>query len=380
MGMRAGTPRHLGRAGVGLSAAAIAAGLCGGCARERRAEPAPSPESVLKSAIRGADAEVLASAPGLEVRTIVVDDRGHAVGALLRDADASAVTLVGADAGALRAAGWRLLAMPEAELDATLGPLRALAPVERRRLGQLSDWHAIATGPSRPAAALDGPATEVPEGRTRLLARCWFPPDDPQRLRIELLPQALRSGPATIEEWNARLRGERPGEMDRGVVFPSLAAALLLPAGWAAVLVPEDPALDWQGLPEPELRLEAMDLPAADDTIEREPGNPVDAAPGPDADGRDAVPLEDAGGEPEAALLAERPAVREPRTLGERMLAAPAEYRRVGPRWQMARPPRKALLVLVAHASEPLAPQPASSGPGAPQPVAEPASTDSAAE
>jgi hypothetical protein len=95
-----------------------------------------------------------------------------------------------------RASGFRIVAIPRADIEVLEPRLRLSGAVSRQWLGQVTRWTDIAQGPwdsSRRTVQIEGESAQLPPGRLRLSLRCWSIPGPnpaaPAPLQIEIIPE-----------------------------------------------------------------------------------------------------------------------------------------------------------------------------------------------
>ncbi|MCC6678011.1 MAG: hypothetical protein IT436_12780 [Phycisphaerales bacterium] len=236
----------------GLAVPLLAAGLAVvGCAGRARtdAEPARSARTL--------EPEIAASergiANGLELVWWVVDDEDGVLGRTLAGRSED---LPGLDPGAAerwRAAGLRIVAVPLSQMAGLTGDLPLIGRVQREWMGQLPRWTVAVRGSmaeSMTIAMVDGPLT-LGAGRLRMLVRCWLnpaPADGQVRaaLRIELMPQHEERADETLAYQSALGINDRKGIEAEGLVFTRLMAGLEAQEGYAYLIVPESPEVEWK--------------------------------------------------------------------------------------------------------------------------------------
>ncbi len=235
-----------GRAGAG------AAAPIGPTGAQPSPEPAASPESP--------------PAPVLEVVDLKFDLEDVLLTYLDREVPMSAP-----DRERWRKAGFRVIAVPVADLDRIQSLLRTVGTAQRQWLGERPDWTDAVTGPAfeRPRTLRTADETEIfSPGALRLLLRCWVAPSwgqaetgnggappsaptpDPSAvLRVELVPEhrpADRwSGRAGWEDRRADPDADLGAAQWAGRPLTSLIARLSLRDGEACLIVPESPDADW---------------------------------------------------------------------------------------------------------------------------------------
>jgi hypothetical protein len=220
----------------------------------------------------------------------------------------------------LHAAGFRIVAVPVADLPALQSNLRLVAPTQKQWLGEIPLWTDLVSGPTfhfPRTIAIDntplGSTTHLQPGRLRLLGRAWTVPlptaDNPQAaaMRLELVPQhePQLSDHQRLLAGISNTRTEAEGRL-----FPGLAVGAYLRGEDALILIPDSPHSDWSSPPPPP-------LPAPTPPEGNNPADPPDAPHDFQADS----------------------AINWP-TLGEAMLAAPARG---------TTPRTRAVLVLIPH-------------------------------
>jgi len=243
-----------------------AAILLGGCATSTPPPPRPDSSTPPTQFQRLSDS----ARDGLEAFWWVVDDaddvlarRLHELTSTNTPADSPAIPAETIDR--LQRLGFRAFVVPAEQALALQAQTPGAGPIQRRWMGQVVNWTVLIRGRERPASSIELPdgTLDLPPGRFRILARAWTIPSasvDADRpaalLQIDLRPQhedgsrpaesALRptdpTAPPTIES--------SPIEA-QGVVFDRAALSASLAAGQALILIPEDPAADWNAIDAP---------------------------------------------------------------------------------------------------------------------------------
>jgi hypothetical protein len=245
-----------------------AAILLAGCATSPSTPPPPRPDS---STTPNQFQRLSDSArDGLEAFWWVVDDaddvlarRLHELTSLNPPADSPTIPAETIDR--LQRLGFRAFVVPAQQALALQAQTPGAGPIQRRWMGQVVNWTVVVRGRERPASSIELPdgTLDLPPGRFRILARAWTIPSssvDAEKpaalLQIDLRPQhedgsrpaesALRptdpTAPPTIES--------NPIEA-QGVVFDRAALSASLAEGQALILIPEDPAADWNAIDAP---------------------------------------------------------------------------------------------------------------------------------
>lgn len=237
----------------------LAAGLSG-CAGPARPEAQKSP---------GPPGEVAASergiANGLELVWWVVDDQEGVLGRTLagRSQERPGIDGVGGidgidgiDHGVVerwRAAGLRIIAIPLPQMAGLTGDLPLIGRVQREWMGQLPRWTVAVRGSmseSMTIGMVDGPLTLGP-GRLRMLVRCWLSPAPVEgqvraALRIEMMPQHEERPDEAMAYQSALGINDLKGIEAEGLVFTRLLAGLEAQEGYAYLIVPESPEVEWR--------------------------------------------------------------------------------------------------------------------------------------
>lgn len=293
----------------------LLAGLVAGCAGRNASSSTlePPPQPVLAASERGI-------ANGLELVWWVVDDQDGVLGRTLAGRSEEPPGLDPGTAPRWRAAGLRIIAIPLPDMAGLTADLPLIGRVQREWMGQLPRWTVAVRGSAADSMTIampDGPLTLGP-GRLRLLARCWLNPTTEAgqirpSLRIELLPQHEEHGAEAFTYEMALGLDQRKGIEAEGLVFTRLLAGLEAKEGYAYLIVPESPEVEWKaerpegerGEPLP-LAPRASDLPIPFE-------EPVDETPPRPDDGR---------GKPELPVKPRPlgPSTFKLRTLGEAML------------------------------------------------------------
>ncbi len=194
---------------------------------------------------------------GLEIEVWAIEDRGGDLARALERYEEPAPFVSPGAARRWRASGFRLVSVPAGDLDRLRGSLSLVAPVREESLMEARHWRPLARGArlgGETVLTADGPAPRN-DGWARLLARAWAAPSvSPGRetqatLRLELVPQIVEPAMAdSLENIEARLRGQARFIGDDGPVLMNLMLSVLLQEGQALLVVGEDPAADWSAL------------------------------------------------------------------------------------------------------------------------------------
>ncbi len=307
---------------LGVNLLGMFAGLLmlwgGGCGANRGAPSGINEGDPEQDAGAVAKASLPSLEKGLEYRRQVV--MGKRAAAVVRgllpyelnaEADGLGVTPSGfpnhAQRATMRANGFRLLPVPMDELAGLVESFGEEAIHDSTWLGQASDWMMLANGPAIEGTrifSIGGDTHSYNEGEFRLLGRAYMVPfPDRTLIRLEFLPQwffEMRND-FSMQPGAGRLAGELLGE---------LGWALNLDGRYAAVLVCEDPLVDW-----------AASIVAAEEAeaeAEAKDGDEENGA-GDDAEAADVQPVDDSMG-PEPIPI---------RTLGEEVLQSVDGSRRL---------------------------------------------------
>lgn len=334
-----------------LALGAVAVLTLPGCARARERwdarfnPPPPEPARI----ITPDSAAVSPAEVGLEVVVWTADDTYFRVGRALNRIGRPEPSLPEAEREAWKRAGLRVLAVPVGQLDELLNAAPPLTPVQRQRYAQLPSWTPIVRGPGLPHGVRNPDGGSIDPGNPRLIVRSWVEPgvtdEGPaDRLRTELAIQIERQyRPALLTDPLAARSIIASGE-----VIESLLTALHGDGRTAAVIVAEQPEIDWNRLPDipppPQRGVGANgEGPRADE-------DPRERAQGPDEQSPDGPAPADPVG----------PGAPRDRSVGEWMLSSPGTPARDG-----RRPvgPRKVILVLIPRLQA--APPPPDLGGGA---------------
>lgn len=208
--------------------------------------PRPGPEPEVAAAERGV-------VNGLELVWWVVDDQEGVLGHTLAGRSAAVPGLDPAAVERWRAAGLRIIAVPLPQMAGLTGDLPLMGRVQREWMGQLPRWTVAVRGSkseSMTIAMADGPLTLGP-GRLRMLVRCWLSPATEggqvrPALRIELMPQHEEQSETVLAYESALGVEERPGIESKGLVFTRLLTGLEAREGYAYLIVPEAPEVEWK--------------------------------------------------------------------------------------------------------------------------------------
>jgi hypothetical protein len=201
---------------------------------------------------------------GLEVQWWVADDTDGAVGAALFDLADGAAPLPPERARALIDNGLRLVRVPIAKLAELQTRLPTLRTLERTWFGSVVDWKPIFTGlrleptiraaegnvrasTSDPVLLINGVPERVAPGVLRIIGRSWTASSTAgEALRLEA---AVQLQTAVRDQAVAALKLKNAGPtsvVEEGRVFASTSLDIALPAGFAYVLVPESPGVEWK--------------------------------------------------------------------------------------------------------------------------------------
>lgn len=155
------------------------------------------------------------------------------------------------------AAGFRIVAVPIADLARIQASLRTVGPTQRQWLGEIPRWTDLIRGPAFNSArtlATDAGPARLEAGRLRLLARAWIAPASPAAptlpppalLRLELVPQ---HEPHLSDTHRLLATANNTAPEAQGRLFPRLALGMDLRADDALVIVPDSPESDWGSPP-----------------------------------------------------------------------------------------------------------------------------------
>jgi hypothetical protein len=201
---------------------------------------------------------------GLEVQWWVADDSDGAVGAALFDLSDGAAPLPPERARALIENGLRLVRVPLAKLAELQTRLPTLRTLERTWFGSVVDWKPIFTGlrlepairpaegnvrasTADPVLLINGVPERVAPGVLRIIGRSWTANSTTgEALRLEA---AVQLQTAVRDQAVAALKLKSAGPtsvVEEGRVFASTSLDIALPTGFAYVLVPEAPGVEWK--------------------------------------------------------------------------------------------------------------------------------------
>ncbi|MCC6970301.1 MAG: hypothetical protein IT434_08775 [Phycisphaerales bacterium] len=212
----------------------------------------------------GASKEVAGSASlrgtiaGLETQTWVVNDTTGEVGRALAGYGAGEWPGKAEQVRVWRAAGLRIVAVPEADVPKVRGVLSLIGPLQQRWNGELAKWTPILAGPSwegeRELSIASGAGLREREpvmlsaGRIRLLARAYVMPTLAgekleSRLTIELVPQHEEPD-GSARALSRQLRGGGKAEQ-RGMVFRRMAVEFVARPGECYFITGDAPEMEW---------------------------------------------------------------------------------------------------------------------------------------
>lgn len=195
---------------------------------------------------------------GLETQTWLVNDTTGEVGRALAAYAAGGMPARAEQVRVWRAAGLRIVAVPEAEIEKLRSSLSLIGPQQQRWNGELPKWTAILAGPAwegeRELSIATGAALREREpvslatGRMRLLARAYVMPmlsgeTLESRLKIELLPQHEEPD-GSARALSRQLRGEGDAEQ-RGMIFRRMALEFVARPGECYVITGDAPEMEW---------------------------------------------------------------------------------------------------------------------------------------
>lgn len=174
-----------------------------------------------------------------------------------------------------RACGFRIVAIPAADLEPLQDRMRLIGQVQRQWMGEMTRWTDVARGPELDEprhVTLDSGDLTLEAGRVSLSARCWSTPiatadgQTAPALRLELAPQhAPRVDP--VDRWRAAAGLGASIQSER---FARLALEMLLTTpGEAYLITADNPDADW-GNPEsrpPTPRQESGPMPPRAPTL-----------------------------------------------------------------------------------------------------------------
>lgn len=213
------------------------------------APPPASPSDVLTPVVRG-------GASGLEVLWFVCRDDGASLSAALTPYLFQPVPLEPEALETLHENGLRVVAVPLADLAALRDGLDLVGVTERAWLGWSLTWSEAFRARSMQRGAtvlIDGEARTLPKSGPRLLARSWSTPTpEGDRVRVELLTQIVPDAPR-IAPYDPLARPVSDDlnayELSRGEVIPTLSFEAEMQPGFAYLLVPASPGVDWLASP-----------------------------------------------------------------------------------------------------------------------------------
>jgi len=197
---------------------------------------------------------------GLELRVVPVSSTGSTIGIALRSYQNLPTGIDEQTLTRLTENGLRIVAVPIASLQDAMRSLTPIGTIQTETLGMLYRWQPIFTGPDLEAnyTRLDTGTLQLPDGKFRLLARSWIVPDLTNasdtgtvkaRLRVELIPQHEQSRRTSYDQL---LNPTPPSLEDRGLLFRRLHITTDIPDGYALIIVPASPTIQWDSLKQPE--------------------------------------------------------------------------------------------------------------------------------
>ncbi|MFO0834907.1 MAG: hypothetical protein U0638_08040 [Phycisphaerales bacterium] len=256
--------QQLGRGCVAMIAAAVAAvGACAvlvACGSDTNKSGAAAKDSSTKNAAdTSAGAKSFRGAmSGLETQTWLVNDTTGEVGRALAAYAAAGTPAKTEQVRLWRAAGLRVVAIPDADVEKTASLLSLMGTRQRRWNGELSAWTPIVAGPAwegdrelsiaTGAALLEREALKLAAGRMRLLARAYATPvlageALESRLKIELAPQHEEPD-SSARALQRQLSGVTDARQ-RGMMFRQLALEFVARPGECYIITGDAPEMDW---------------------------------------------------------------------------------------------------------------------------------------
>lgn len=150
-----------------------------------------------------------------------------------------------------KACGFRIVAVPAADLEPMQDHMRVSGQVQRQWLGEVNRWTDIARGPEttepRPVR-LDTGDLVLDPGRTSLMVRCWSTPISSEgghpvpALRLQLVPE-FTPDVDPVKKWSA---AAGLSASTQGQTFARLMLDLVLTKPGEAYLITADaPGVDW---------------------------------------------------------------------------------------------------------------------------------------
>ncbi|MEL6499674.1 MAG: hypothetical protein AAF937_03555 [Planctomycetota bacterium] len=276
--------------------------IVAGCAPSPQVTPLPSPEELMDPA----QPALMGATNGLEMRVWVTQDQDDVLADAIDRYEALPTPMPDSVRRAWRASGFRVIAIPTDALSELRTKIRVIGPEQRDWFGQSPDWSEAVRGrevrAGTPIELADG-IMKSPAGRLRMLMRCWTTPGESivePAMHLELAVQLER-------RVSVRSPFELPSmqsELEAGVIFPRLRAAMRVPSGTALVIVPMPDRID-----------HTADATDAGNDMPTEPGPAGHAKPGSGSGARGDV-------DPAVAGLPEGPPVPLTPTLGEAMLTS----------------------------------------------------------
>jgi hypothetical protein len=147
--------------------------------------------------------------------------------------------------------GFRVIAVPVADIDRIRGRLRLVGPVYQQWLGEVTTWSEAVKGPAwkgHQFLQMDNGPLRLDSGALRMLARAWLAPGNggsAPALQVQLLPQHQDVFRAQAEAISLSSPTPRAGRESQGLVFSRLLLETALDGSDALVIVPESPGVDW---------------------------------------------------------------------------------------------------------------------------------------
>lgn len=199
-----------------------------------------------------------AALAGLETATWVVNDTTGEVGRALAAYVANGIPAKGEQVRVWRAAGLRIVAVPEADVPKIRDTLSLVGPQQVRWNGEVPKWTPILAGPAwegerelsigAGATLREREALTLAPGRMRLLARAYALPtlvDEKleSRLTIELVPQHEEPDGST-RALQRQLRGVSDAEL-RGMVFKRMGLEFVAKPGECYLITADAPEIEW---------------------------------------------------------------------------------------------------------------------------------------
>jgi len=233
-----------------------------GCAGSVSAQPPAPVEPPPAEVDEAVQPVVMGAESGLEVRVWRVNADESALAGVISEVAEPAPALDAATEDRLRASGLRLVKVRAHAILRLRAMLRVSGRVDRRWLGQPTEWVEAARGSefrSERVLMLEGERARIGAGALRLLVRAWTGPSPAgPALRLNMAVQNLE--PRRADPGDPLLLAPGgPPPARQGLVFPSTVVDTILEEPNVYLLIPVDPASARQSGASPDQQHEAIE-------------------------------------------------------------------------------------------------------------------------